>query len=409
MTKRAVDRPQKGARPLIVSGATWLYMITKDAQTIVIWDPDGNKHPTSGAEILGTTPDELMRARFKGSSYAIRPHMVVDHIKKRILKTKPLDEPAETEQAPRPEVKMKSLVMYHASCADGFTAAWAAWRAFGDDGADYKAVQYGRGAPELIDPETGDDLAYENIYVLDFSFPARELRQLTHHAHGKVILLDHHKTAKEDLAPLMGAEPNVLDSRDDRIVLVFDMEKSGARLAWEHFHPNTEAPKLVAYVEDRDLWRHALPSTHELRVYAETIPFEFDEWETLAAEVEDDVLRVAERGAQMMKYRDVHVERITKKPGFCRLDGMVVPCLNAPQWQSEIGNKLSLKHPFAVMWFMTKWGKFVYSLRSSEDNPEHIDVGALAKKFGGGGHKHAAGFQSNAAPMMVEAPEEDAS
>lgn len=35
------------------------------------------------------------------------------------------------------------LVLHHANCADGFTAAWCAWRYFGDD-AEYVPVQYGQ-------------------------------------------------------------------------------------------------------------------------------------------------------------------------------------------------------------------------------------------------------------------------
>jgi len=291
---------------------------------------------------------------------------------------------------------MKSLVLYHASCADGFTAAWAAWLVFGDTGADYKSMQYGKGPPELI-KETGDAMMYENIYVLDFSFPASDLKALTHHAQGNVILIDHHKTAQADLAPLM-KDPH------PKIVLFFDMDKSGAMLAWEHFHPGIDPPMLVQYVQDRDLWTWKLPGTAPAMEYLSTLPFSFEKWEDIDLQLTDDRDWVINQGEAMLRYRDAHVERVTKKPGFCRLEGYLVPCINAPQWQSEIGAKLSLDHPFAVMWFMNYEGGFIYSLRSNKDYPKHVDVSAIAKIYGGGGHKHAAGFRSNAPPMMVVGP-----
>lgn len=314
----------------------------------------------------------------------------------------------------------KSLVLYHASCADGFTAAWAAWKVLGDDGT-YRPVQYGHGLPFdlLTARDTADDfltidttamnvgdgfdrdhVCYKNIYVLDFSFTADELRQLTSHLHsdGKVILLDHHKSAVERLQPLV-------DEPDDNITLVFDMEKSGARLAWEHFHPGPAAPPpLVLYVEDRDLWRHEAYRCHAIRAYSETVPFEFDAWQSLS----DDLYapdKVADQGEMMLRYRDTKVKLRAGRPGYCRLDGHVLPCVNDTHFASEIGNLLSQDHPAAVIFFVTNWGKVVYSLRSSADNPNHLDVSEIAKKFGGGGHKHAAGFSSNALPMFVKEEE----
>ena len=57
---------------------------------------------------------------------------------------------------------------------------------------------------------------------------------------------------------------------------------------------------------------------------------------------------------------------------------------------SEIGSSLSPNCDFALIWYycheslMTK-----VSLRSFHDN---VDVSEIAKEFGGGGHKKAAGF-----------------
>ena len=44
-----------------------------------------------------------------------------------------------------------------------------------------------------------------------------------------------------------------------------------------------------------------------------------------------------------------------------------------------------------MSWFRHRDGNYIYSLRSRADSG--IDVSAIAKKYGGGGHKNAAGFK----------------
>ena len=43
---------------------------------------------------------------------------------------------------------MKTLVLYHANCPDGFGAALAAWKHFGNE-AEYVPVQYGKEPPDV--------------------------------------------------------------------------------------------------------------------------------------------------------------------------------------------------------------------------------------------------------------------
>ena len=61
-------------------------------------------------------------------------------------------------------------VIYHADCIDGFGAAYAAWRKFGD-AARYIAMHHG-------DSWQPEDYAGHAVYILDFSFPPETLAQL---------------------------------------------------------------------------------------------------------------------------------------------------------------------------------------------------------------------------------------
>ena len=83
----------------------------------------------------------------------------------------------------------KPLVIYHANCADGFGAAFAAWLKLGD-GAEYLPMQYGQ---KLVEKA---DIWQREVYVLDFSLPRDEMDWLFEGAK-RVVWLDHHLSSKE--------------------------------------------------------------------------------------------------------------------------------------------------------------------------------------------------------------------
>ena len=79
-----------------------------------------------------------------------------------------------------------------------------------------------------------------------------------------------------------------------------------------------------------------------------------------------------------------------EKASSRKLDGMDVLVVNASHWMSEIGSRLSPDCDFAMIWYYDHDDRMVkVSLRAFHD---HIDVSEIAKKYGGGGHKKAAGF-----------------
>ncbi|WP_199245523.1 hypothetical protein [[Phormidium] sp. ETS-05] len=63
-----------------------------------------------------------------------------------------------------------TYILYHGHCYDGFGAAWAAWKALGDNDAQYIGVNYGEPQPEIP-----DDAA---IFIVDFSYPRDVLIEL---------------------------------------------------------------------------------------------------------------------------------------------------------------------------------------------------------------------------------------
>ena len=79
---------------------------------------------------------------------------------------------------------------------------------------------------------------------------------------------------------------------------------------------------------------------------------------------------------------------------------MTIPAVNTAENVSDVLNVLAQGHPFAVA-FAYKDRMWKCSLRSAADGQ---DVAKIAEQFGGGGHKHAAGFEAAEIPWAWERP-----
>lgn len=282
------------------------------------------------------------------------------------------------------------LVIYHANCWDGFCAAWVARMALG--AIEAVPAYYGASPPKVAGRE---------VYVLDFSYPFEVMADMASASH-RFVVLDHHKTAERAIADLeaMFITHNMAGRAR------YSPDQSGGRMAWEFFAhiggwEGMASPWLVDYTEDRDLWRHALPESENINAALRSHPLDFDLWDRMAAVVdvvngttlpgEGRAIRRAER-----QIVDAHVRNARVMP-FCRMTGgpsqwddLHVPVVNATVLFSEIAGELAKGHPFAACYFDRQDGKRQWSLRSA---PDGWDVSEIAKVNGGGGHKHAAGFE----------------
>ena len=296
------------------------------------------------------------------------------------------------------ETYKPDVMLYHANCADGFGAAWAAWMKWGD-AVDYRPVSYGQEPPT--------DLAGKHILIGDFSFKQDVLISLGKQVKS-LIILDHHKTAREDLRNFVhddvsgdfwvGDDPMKTvrwfdDHQGIPVVALFDMERSGARLVWEFCHEQP-APRLIELIEDRDLWRFNFEDTKPFGLWLRSEPFDFERWELISQELGDarDNERLLSEARAMQRFFDQKVSEIASLSRQAEVGGHSVPVCNCPpMFASEVGHALLEKHPAApfVACYSDQGKARGYSLRSSDDR---MDVSQVAKKFGGGGHRNAAGF-----------------
>jgi uncharacterized protein len=332
---------------------------------------------------------------------------------------------------------------------DGAAAALAAWLKFGDE-AEYRPASYGDPAP------TDDEVRGRDVFVLDFSYPRAELERIydaidgvwpalnyAGERKGKLVVLDHHKTAQADLVGLP--------------FCTFDMNKSGAVLAWEHFHrdySNRDSldslphalPELFDYVQDRDLWRWELPYSREisaalaasgaLQDFRVLVPI-YEDWGHASAGWKRSLIdhggAILRAEAQMIERAVATAEEVEleipplRMVGGPRIRALAVSTMSL---QSEIGEALALesarrgRDAVGVVYYKDgPSGRWRVSLRSRDvadeckpamggpcgkgtsgcavAHPMAPDVSVIAKSFGGGGHHRAAGFEVDRLPWDV--------
>jgi hypothetical protein len=287
---------------------------------------------------------------------------------------------------------MKLLCIYHKNCADGFAAAWVIHNTLGSDDVEFHASDYGDAPPDV----TG-----RHVLIVDFSYKRPELQAMAVRAK-TILVLDHHKKAAEGLVGLPGPlqfrewgldeDGKELPSLEDRIVPIaalFDMERSGAGLAWDFFNPGDERPPLINYIEDRDLWRFKLPGTREIHAAVMSRPFDFVTWDKLT-EFAPAALE-AEGVAILRKHNKDVAEVVAMTLRTMIIGGHRVQVANVPRLMaSDAGHLMAEGAEFAATYYDTAEGR-VFSLRSDHDG---MDVNEVAKLYGGGGHVHAAGFKA---------------
>lgn len=266
------------------------------------------------------------------------------------------------------------VVWYHGNCWDGFGAAYAVWKRWGYCGVTYQAVYYALPVPEL-------PAGTKELLLLDFTYPRAEMERLRDSVNSMTVI-DHHVTAQQNL------EGFKCD------VKIFDMERSGCYLTFRHFWPELgpeDVPLLFDYLQDRDLWRFELPHSREINAYIKSFPYDFAVWVKIEQALQHDFKRSVQDGEAILRFQHQTVEMICDQVRHDTIGEHQVPIVNSSAFWSEVGQELIRRFPdapFVVSYFDTAEGKRVHSLRS----PASFDCSAVARKFGGGGHRQAAGF-----------------
>ncbi len=265
-----------------------------------------------------------------------------------------------------------NICIYHGNCADGFGAAWTVRKAYKEMKTDisFHPGIYGQSAPDVTDLD---------VLMVDFSYKRNVLLEMADRAKS-ITILDHHKSAEEDLSNL-----------PSNVKTLFDMNRSGAMISWDYFFEGKAPPRLIEHIQDRDLWRFKLAGTKEIQMALFSYEYDFDLWDKIMDKNADDLLSdgLALERKHMKDIREF-LSVATRK---LMIGGYVVPAANLPYFYgSEAGSIMAQDAPFAATYY-DKGNTRVFGLRSRSKEAGGVDVSKIASLFGGGGHYSASGFE----------------
>ncbi len=298
---------------------------------------------------------------------------------------------------------MKDIIcIYHGNCADGFGAAWSVNKALD---SQYN-LEFYPGVYQKAPPSVKGKI----VIIVDFSYSPDVVLAMLQDARA-ILIIDHHKTAidsftdydfkgrKIDMSNWSKTidfsrflENLLIDQCENagpRIYTYFDLNRSGAMMAWNFFHPDEAPPSLIAHIQDRDLWKFYLPRTREIQACIFSHPYDFTVWDFLS-EMDPKVLAREGEAIERKHFKDID-ELIKVCMRWMNIGGFKVPVASLPYTlTSDAGHKMADEtgSDFAACYWDTETTR-VFSLRSTESG---TDVSEIAKMYGGGGHKHAAGF-----------------
>lgn len=264
-------------------------------------------------------------------------------------------------------------VIYHHPCSDGFCAAYLFWKKYPE--AEFIPMNYG------MELDISSFAAEDDVFIVDFSFKRNILLKLAARV-AAVTVLDHHKTAQEELCPDTIETGHLLEPWPKNCDIFFDMERSGAMMAWDYLYTDEEPTDIVKYVQDRDLWQWKLEYSKTINAHIQSLPFDFEVWDILN---NIPLYEMIQSGKAILRKIDQQVELVVSRSKEYMLGNVRVWAVNETANFSEVAGTLAEKTGVGVAWFWDDGYK--YSLRGT-------DVSAIAKEYGGGGHAAAAGFSS---------------
>lgn len=293
-------------------------------------------------------------------------------------------------------------VIYHRQCLDGFTGfiLLTMTNTITKNALIFPDMPSAKEAPPNIDDK--------NIIIIDVAYKKEVLSEIFERAKS-VVFIDHHISINEDVKELV--------KKYNQHEIVYDKYRSGASLTWLYFNNTESLPRFIRYIEDNDIgkWEieETIPFINGLEVYYKLDPTEknINSWKKLIFN-NSKIEKLIKKGYIFETYKEYLLDINSKKYSlelfpsqqvyeefpnvFQRPEQykVAVYCGNGCPSTSLIGKRLVEKVDcdFAIIWtFHMDKKEYVLSFRSDK-----VNVGEIAKAFGGGGHElaSACGFSN---------------
>lgn len=277
------------------------------------------------------------------------------------------------------------ICIYHKDCSDGTSAAAVFLRKFPHGRTFPFAYSYtDEDAEKVLSLLTLETV----VYTVDCTLLAKECLEQGN----QVISLDHHVGMFETATELTKVYPNY--------TYIFRNDLSGATLTWTYFFPNEPVPRWLKLVQDYDLWNKEDENADffESWTYTQTnhpneMLFLFDGTDTLES--------CLEKGRSVREFNLFYIEKFQEKatPLYITYKEYGIPMYNGTYLQNNIAITMANNDLGVATVFSLKGKSVRMSIRSIENSK--ISALEVAKYFGGGGHRNAAGCEIPLSEFMA--------
>ncbi len=280
-------------------------------------------------------------------------------------------------------------VFYHNADLDGICSAAIIYQNNQGKPCDFYGINYGDIFPwDDIKPLPSGQK--ELVYMVDFSLPINGMIKLANVC--DLIWVDHHdtaiKAAKENTIPLTS------------LAMVLNNDKAGCELTWEYIHGGAEMPMAIYYLGRWDIWKWKdIPNCKSFQMGMRELGLKYNSpiWELLFNDGKGRTSAfsdIVKSGETIERYTNTQNANRCKYGAFpTTFHNLKAICLNGgggSQLFDSIYNETD--YDIMIAFQMNKDKKWTVSLYSTK---LEIHCGEIAKLYGGGGHKGAAGFISN--------------
>jgi uncharacterized protein len=268
------------------------------------------------------------------------------------------------------------VCIYHSRDLDGYTSGAIVKRKY----PDAKMIGYDYGQPLTM------EITGEPVIMVDVSMPMVTMAKIASMSNFQFTWIDHHASAIKDYKEFIGEGESFCTA-------ILEDGISACEGTWKYLFPDEPMPEGIKLLGEYDTWRNQdkerwenriLPYQFGMRIHCsspETFP-----WDSLA-----DVDKIIRDGNIVLAYQREQNAKACKSAFPIDFENFHAICLNGGGFNSDVFKSVYDESKHDIMMPFMFNGKFwTISLYTTKDD---IDCSVIAKRYGGGGHKKAAGFQ----------------
>lgn len=281
------------------------------------------------------------------------------------------------------------ICIYHNRDFDGFCSAAIIRLKYPD--AKFIGWDYGMPLTQF------NFILNEPVIMVDISFSMGDMYELAKKTNWQLTWIDHHKSAIKDFNEFVRGDESFCRA-------LLDSSISACEATWKYCFPDQIIPRAVGLLGIYDTWRRKddpiwdekiMPFQMGLRLISNSL----ENFPNAIFTDENLVNEIIEHGLTIIAYQDMQNESRCKSSAFERVfEGLRAVCLigviGSQSFKSVWDvNKYDIM--IAASYTRDKWTVSLYTEKLE------IDVSVICKKYGGGGHKGAAGFVTNDISFLI--------